>query len=137
MSKLSESEFVNIVHSVAGDMPEVLNVSIYGFEVDVTFISNSGKTSWNSFLRFDELTGKYTYTSPYTGAALPWQFGNRISSRIKIRNISESDQDVIAAYKNSGMLEAIRVYRELYNVDQKSAMKGVQNLTRFINPYDT
>ena len=83
MSKLSESEFSNIVHSIARDMPKVLNVSIYGFNVDVTFESNSGKTDWNSFLRFDEVTGNYTYTSTYRGAALPWLFGDRISSRIK------------------------------------------------------
>lgn len=83
MRKIRESEFDSIVYSVAGDMPEVLNISIYGFKVEVTFKSNSGKTDWNSLLDFDEVTGKYTYTSPFHGAALPWQFGNRISSRIK------------------------------------------------------
>ncbi len=83
MSKLSKSEFDRIVYSVTRDMPEVLNVSISGFEVTVTFKSNSGKTKWNSFLNFDEMTGKYTYTSPYLGAASPWVCGNRISNRIK------------------------------------------------------
>ncbi|MEK0289280.1 hypothetical protein P5F77_01965 [Caldifermentibacillus hisashii] len=83
MRKLRESEFDSIVYSVVEDMPEVLNVSINGFKVEVTFKSNSGKTNWNSFLDFDEMTGNYTYTSTYLGAALPWQFGKRISDRIK------------------------------------------------------
>ncbi|WP_425803335.1 hypothetical protein ACHOLT_17695 [Desulfitobacterium sp. Sab5] len=83
MRQLSESEFDSIVYSVSGDMPEVLNISIYGFGVEVTFESNSRKTDWNSFLDFDKVTGNYTYTSPYLGASLPWQFGDRISRRIK------------------------------------------------------
>ena len=74
MRKLRESEFDSIVYSVARDMPEVLNVSIYGFKVEVTFKSNSGKTDWNSFLDFDEVTGKYTYTSPYCTGCLPCAF---------------------------------------------------------------
>jgi hypothetical protein len=80
---LSESKFNSIVYSVAGSMPNVLSVSIYGFKVNVTFQSDSKKTDWESFLDFDEVTGDYTYTSPYIGAALPWQFGDGISSRIK------------------------------------------------------
>ena len=83
MRKLTESEFDSIVYSVVEEMSEVLDVSIYGFKVEVTFKSNSGKSKWNSVLDFDEVTGKYTYTSPYLGAALPWQFGNSISGRIK------------------------------------------------------
>lgn len=83
MRKLTESEFESIVSSVVGDMPEVLNVIINGFKVDVTFKSNSGKQSWDSYFDFDELTGKYTGTSPYLGASLPNQFGREISVRIK------------------------------------------------------
>jgi|LGOV01.1.fsa_nt_gb hypothetical protein len=83
MRKLSESEFESIVHNVAGAMSEVLDVSIYGFRIDVTFESNSKKTHWNSFLDFDEVTGYYTFTSPYSGAALPWQFGNRIQAELQ------------------------------------------------------
>lgn len=83
MRKLTEVEFDSIVNSVAREMYEVLDVSIDGFEVKATFKSNSGKSKWNSLLVFDEMTGKYTYTRPYLGAALPWQFGNSISDRIK------------------------------------------------------
>ena len=85
MSKLSKSEFERTVYSVAGDMPQVLNVTINGFRVDITFESNSRKTHWDAYLNFDEVTGNYTYTPLYRGVSptLPWVFGNEISSRIK------------------------------------------------------
>jgi len=85
LSKLSKSDFDRIVYSVAGDMPKDLNVSIIGFKVDMTFESNSGKTHWEAYLNFDEVTGNYTYTPLYMGVSpsLPWVFGNEISSRIK------------------------------------------------------
>jgi hypothetical protein len=83
MGKLTDSEFAGIVNSVAGSMSDVVSVSIFGFDVDVTFRSNSGKTKWNSYLKFDEQTGHYSYTSPYLGAASPWLFGNDVQSRIQ------------------------------------------------------
>lgn len=83
VGKLTETEFTEIVNSVAGSMSDVVSVSIYGFHITVTFRSNSGKTEWNSFLEFDEQTGNYSYTRPYPGAASPWVFGNDVQSRIR------------------------------------------------------
>ncbi len=85
MSKLSESEFKSIVHSVIEntDDPRVVNFSIYGFSVEVFFRSKSRKSKWNTVLKFDEVTGDYTYHEVYPGAAGPWVIGNKISSIIK------------------------------------------------------
>lgn len=83
MRKISESEFDSIVHSVVGEMYEVLDVSVYGFTITARFRTNSGKGSWTSTLSFNEETGYYTYTSPYYDASMPYALGDRIASRMK------------------------------------------------------
>jgi ribosomal protein L7/L12 len=42
----------------------------------------------------------------------------------------ESDQKVLAAFKKGGLIEAIKVYRELYKVDLGSAKQAVENLLK-------
>lgn len=82
MRLMSASVFKSIVESVATDMYEVVEVSVSGFEIDVTFRSRSGKTHWHSYLCFDQMTGNYTYTRGYPEASLPWAFGDRVLRRM-------------------------------------------------------
>lgn len=83
MIQFTEFEFADIVNSVAASKSNVASVSIDRFCVEVTFRSNSRKLKWNSYLNFDEQTWHYTYTSPYSGAASPWVFGDEVQRKIK------------------------------------------------------
>ena len=46
------------------------------------------------------------------------------------KNISEGDQKVIAAFQKGGLIEAIKVYREINRVDLASAKKAVEDLIK-------
>lgn len=84
MKKISESEFNEIIGSVADNMREVSDYSIYGLSVEVTFKSNSGKSSWNAFFNFDkdEIEGNLRCNSPYPEASVLRVFGDNVLDRI-------------------------------------------------------
>lgn len=83
---ISEEEFQQIVNSVLRNHPDVESYRFFDMGVRVTVFSRSGKSKWSTDLNFNDggrITGRYTYTQSYDGAALPWELGNRISGLIK------------------------------------------------------
>jgi hypothetical protein len=47
-----------------------------------------------------------------------------------VRHMNDSDQKVLAAFKKNGLIEAIKVYREIYKVDLASAKSAVEDLLK-------
>lgn len=83
---ISAQEFQNIVAEVLNRNNDVYKYEFFNMAVQITLYSRSKKSKWNTFLDFNDngrITGKYTYTQGYEGAAQPWSIGNEISRRIK------------------------------------------------------
>lgn len=83
---IGEQEFQNIVDEVLNRSSDVYKYEFFNMAVQITLYSRSKKSKWNTFLDFNEngrITGNYTYTQGYEGAAQPWSIGNEISRRIK------------------------------------------------------
>lgn len=54
--------------------------------IQIRLYSRSRKSKWGTFLDFKyygRITGKYTHTQGYEGAAQPWLIGDKISRKIK------------------------------------------------------
>lgn len=45
-----------------------------------------------------------------------------------VKELSEADQKVAEVLKRGNMLEAIKIYREIYNVDLASAKQAVEEI---------
>ncbi|MEU3361182.1 hypothetical protein [Streptomyces albidoflavus] len=74
-----EEAFEEIVRAAAERTSKIDGVSVDGFFVDVRVRSNSGRSSWGSYLNFDEANGDYRLPRPpYPGANAPERLGDAI-----------------------------------------------------------
>ncbi len=84
MGQLTESEFADIVNDVAASWSRAERISIVGFGFTVTFRSQSGRSTWNSDMTFDQETWHYTYSdNPHYPGASSWAFGDAVQKRIR------------------------------------------------------
>lgn len=83
---IGEQEFQSFAAEVLNGSNDVYKYEFFNMAVQITLYSRSKKSKWNTFLDFNDngrITGKFTYTQGYEGAAQPWSIGNEISRRIK------------------------------------------------------
>jgi len=83
MRILNENDFSKLVFDVAKGIDEVIDVNVFGFNVDLIFDSKDGKTRWNAFLCFNEKSGRYEYFCPRQEAVLPSRFGDEVQERMR------------------------------------------------------
>jgi hypothetical protein len=83
MRILNENDFSKLVFDVAKDNPDVVDVNVSGFNVDLIFDSRDGKTRWNAFLCFNEKSARYEYFCPLQEAVLPSAFGDEVQERMR------------------------------------------------------
>lgn len=83
MRILNENDFSKLVFDIAKDDPCVIDVNVFGFNVDLIFDSKDGKTRWNAFLCFNEKSGRYEYFCPRQEAVLPSRFGDEVQERMR------------------------------------------------------
>lgn len=82
---IGEREFQHIVAEVLNRSNDVYKYEFFNMAVQITLYSRSKKSKWNTFLDFNDhgrITGKYTYTQGYLGAAQPWVIGDEIQRRV-------------------------------------------------------
>jgi hypothetical protein len=85
MARLTEGAFHDIVNSVALGMPRVESVSVSGFQVTVTFESQSKKRSqsWDARINCDPETGSCGYNGVYAfSSQMPAIFARRVSEGV-------------------------------------------------------
>jgi hypothetical protein len=81
---LQVSEFEKIVNDVAAGIYQIVRVSCSGpGKATLEFRSRSGKQTWPAFFDFDEQTGDFTCTAPYTASGALRRFGSEVSDRIR------------------------------------------------------
>ena len=82
MRILNENDFSKLVFDVAKSIDEVIDVNVFGFNVDLIFDSRDGNTRWNAFLCFNEKSARYEYFCPLQEAVLPSKFGDEVRERM-------------------------------------------------------
>lgn len=83
---IEEYKFQKIVSEVLNGYSDVASYEFFHMAVQIRLYSRSGKSKWDTYLDFNDcgrITGNYTYTQGYEGAAQPWSIGNKISRKIK------------------------------------------------------
>lgn len=85
MSKLSASEFREIVDAVAADHRRIASVSARGFEAQVMVKSRSGKKTWQADCEFDPQTGHVACYAAYPEAGELHLFVDDVVQRLRAR----------------------------------------------------
>ena len=90
---LSPMTFNEIVQEAARKTPRVKGIAITGMTVDLHIRSNTGLTSWNTEVDFNDygrLTGTYWLNSENKDSVIPKFFADLVESEI-IRRINSSE----------------------------------------------